>query len=62
MTRIEYLHDQAIRAERLARNALDELTIDRLTAFAAECRAELQRTNIEAIAHERRPQAQTRHQ
>ena len=55
MTRTEYLHDQARRAERLAKTALDSLTIDRLTAFAAECRAELQRTNIEAMAHQSRP-------
>jgi hypothetical protein len=61
MTRIEYLYDQALRAERLASNSLDALTVDRLTAFAAECRAELQRTNIEAIGHES-AQAQTRHQ
>jgi hypothetical protein len=51
MNRIEYLYDQAARAERLANNALDSLTVDRLRAFAKECRAELQRTNLEALEH-----------
>ena len=38
MTRVQYLRDQAARAERLARGALDQLTIDRLTAFSIEYR------------------------
>jgi len=42
MTRNQYLQDQAERAERLATLALDQLTIDRLNGFAAECRQALQ--------------------
>lgn len=42
MTRIEYLKEQVARAERLARAILDQQTAERLQAFAAECRAELQ--------------------
>ena len=38
MTKVEFLKDQAARAERLARNVMDALTADRLRAFAAECR------------------------
>ena len=34
-----HLEDQARRAERLARSVLDSVTIERLLAFAAECRA-----------------------
>ncbi|UPK32464.1 hypothetical protein IVB18_29875 [Bradyrhizobium sp. 186] len=42
MARIEYLKDQVARAERLAKAILDQQTAQRLQAFAAECRAELQ--------------------
>ncbi|MBR0849423.1 hypothetical protein JQ543_16845 [Bradyrhizobium diazoefficiens] len=42
MARIDYLKEQAARAERLARTILDQQTAERLQAFAAECRAELQ--------------------
>ena len=38
MTRVQYLRDQAARADRLARGALDHLTIERLTAFSIEYR------------------------
>ena len=41
MDRIEYLKDQIIRAERLAKDLFDRLTVERLQAFAAECRSEL---------------------
>ena len=41
MTRSEYLQDQIARAERLAKHALDQLTIDRLRRFSGECREEL---------------------
>ncbi|WP_420134676.1 hypothetical protein [Rhodopseudomonas sp.] len=41
MARIDYLNDQISRAERLAKMVVDELTVTRLMAFAAECRAEL---------------------
>jgi len=40
MTKIQYLKDQAVRAERLARSVMDSLTAERLKAFAAECRAQ----------------------
>jgi hypothetical protein len=39
MTRVQYLRDQAARAERLARGALDHLTIERLTTLSIEYRA-----------------------
>lgn len=38
MSKIEYLQQQAARAERLAKDVLDKLTVERLQAFAAECR------------------------
>ncbi len=41
MSKIRELQDQAARAERLARSVLDTVTIERLLAFAAECRAQL---------------------
>lgn len=40
MVKIQYLRDQAARAERLARSVMDTLTVDRLEAFAADCRAQ----------------------
>ena len=40
MSKSEHLMQQAARAERLSRNILDTLTVDRLQAFAAECRAQ----------------------
>lgn len=42
MDKIQHLHEQAARAERLARNALDTLTAERLSAFAAECRQQIE--------------------
>jgi len=33
-----HLLEQAVRAERLAGNIVDELTVERLLAFAADCR------------------------
>lgn len=41
MARVEYLKDQLARAERLAKAILDQQTVERLQAFATECRAEL---------------------
>jgi hypothetical protein len=38
----EYLEDQARRAERLARSLLDTVTVERLLAYAAECRTQAQ--------------------
>jgi hypothetical protein len=42
MTRIQELQDQAARAERLARSILDAVAVERLLAFAAECRQQIQ--------------------
>ncbi|MGY3447526.1 MULTISPECIES: hypothetical protein [unclassified Bradyrhizobium] len=38
---IDHLKDEADRAERLARTAMDPLTVERLRAFAAECRSRI---------------------
>jgi hypothetical protein len=38
MDQIDYLRDQAERAERLSRCITDTLTVERLQSFAAECR------------------------
>jgi hypothetical protein len=48
MTEFQYLQEQAARAERLARSMLDAVTVERLLAFAAECREKAEREN----AHE----------
>ena len=48
MTEFQYLHEQAARAERLARSMLDAVTVERLNAFAAECREKAERES----AHE----------
>lgn len=42
MNQIQHLQQQAARAERLARNALDTLTVERLSAFATECRQQIE--------------------
>ncbi len=42
MTKFQYLQEQAARAERLARSILDAVTVERLQAFAVECRARAQ--------------------
>jgi hypothetical protein len=39
--RIEYLKEQAAKAERLARSVVDAVTVQRLMNYAAECRAEV---------------------
>ena len=49
MNTIQYLEDQAARAERLAKRITDTLTIEKLLSFAGECRRE-----IEVIAGRRR--------
>jgi hypothetical protein len=41
MTEIEKLREQASKAERLADNVVDRLTLERLRMFAGECRARL---------------------
>jgi len=50
MARIDYLREQIARAERLAKAILDPQTAERLRAFAAECRAELQTLSLEPAA------------
>ena len=41
MSKIDNLQHQAARAERLAKDALDKLTVERLQSFAAECRTQI---------------------
>jgi hypothetical protein len=41
MKSIEYLKEQAAKAERLARSVVDTVTAQRLMSYAAECRAEV---------------------
>ena len=41
MNKIEYLQEQAIKAERLAKTVMDALTAQRLQSFAAECRQQI---------------------
>ncbi|BBZ97219.1 hypothetical protein ABIE85_003998 [Bradyrhizobium diazoefficiens] len=42
MNTIQYLEDQAARAERLAKRITDTLTIEKLLAFADERRSEIE--------------------
>jgi hypothetical protein len=42
MTKIQELQTKAAQAERLARSILDTVTIERLLAFAADCRRQIQ--------------------
>lgn len=49
MNTIQYLEDQAARAERLAKRITDTLTVEKLLSFAGERRRE-----IEVIAGRRR--------
>ena len=42
MNTIQYLEDQAARAERLAKRITDTLTIEKLLAFAGERRREIE--------------------
>jgi len=51
MSKIEYLQEQAARAERLAKTVMDALTVQRLQSFAAECRQ-----GIKTQAENERPQ------
>jgi hypothetical protein len=41
MNEINYLRDQAARAERLSTCINDPLTVERLRSFAAECRRKI---------------------
>jgi hypothetical protein len=45
MSKVQHLLEQAARAERLARSVLDAVTVDRLQAFAAECRTQAKTSN-----------------
>ena len=42
MSKIDYFKDQAERAERLAKTIMDTLTVEKLRAFAAECRSKVE--------------------
>jgi hypothetical protein len=42
MSKIDYFRDQAERAERLAKTIMDTLTVEKLRAFAAECRSQVE--------------------
>ena len=42
MTRIQELREQAARAERLAKNILDDITVERLLKLADDCRQQMQ--------------------
>jgi hypothetical protein len=48
MTKVQYLKDQAARAERLARAVMDTLTVERLQAFAADCRSQAEALSVPA--------------
>jgi hypothetical protein len=50
MARIDYLREQVARAERLAKAILDQHAAERLQAFAAECRAEMQVLSLKTAA------------
>ena len=50
MARLQYLQQQIELAERLARSALDALTIERLKAYADACRRELRQVPLQSVA------------
>jgi hypothetical protein len=45
MGKIDDLQQQAVRAERLAKDVTDKLTVERLQSFAAECRKQAKALN-----------------
>jgi hypothetical protein len=47
MSRLSYLTQQVARAERLTNSVTDELTIERLRAFASDCQREIERLNAQ---------------
>jgi hypothetical protein len=47
MTKIQELQAKAAQAERLARSVLDTVTIERLMAFAAECRQKIHEKQLQ---------------
>jgi hypothetical protein len=50
MTRLQYLGDQAARAERIAQAITDKLTVERLLSFAADCRRQIEALNDTRLA------------
>jgi hypothetical protein len=50
MNKIEFLLQQAARAERLAKTIMDKLTVERLQAFAVECRTQAKTLDETRIA------------
>ena len=56
MSKFEQLLQQAARAERLSKAILDRLTVDRLQAFAADCRAQ-----ASALPNEHRADSPSQH-
>jgi hypothetical protein len=42
MSKIDEFRDQAERAERLAKTIMDTLAVEKLRAFAAECRRQIE--------------------
>ncbi|NOJ45462.1 hypothetical protein [Bradyrhizobium archetypum] len=60
MSKFEQLLQQAARAERLSKRILDTLTVSRLEAFAAECRAQAEALTIEPLTIEPQPSQQVR--
>jgi hypothetical protein len=49
MSRLSYLKEQVARAERLSSSVSDALTIERLRAFAADCRREIERLTAQQM-------------
>jgi len=56
MTKMQELNEQAARAERLASSILDTVTVERLLAFAADCRKQLEVLNEPNKAQSSLPQ------
>jgi len=54
MSKIEYLRNQAERAERLAKAIIDTLIVGTLRAFAAECGSALRRNRGQRRSASRR--------
>lgn len=63
MTRAQYFREQAIRADRLARNVLDTVTVARLTEASRDYRQQadmLEREGAGALQHDGISQLKTR--
>jgi hypothetical protein len=50
MSRLSYLKEQVARAERLTATVTDTLTIERLRAFALDCRREIEQLRAQQAA------------